>query len=196
VDKDNFAGAVAATGNNMILGAPGAKIGSNTKQGALYIESLDSLGVSINLPATASSGGVDFLSHVTVSNSTNVTAAPVAVSILVPAGAHVVSASTSQGTCTLVSTTYSCLLTGIPAKGTGTVNVTLQTASVAGFQMTQFVDTANTRAIVIGSGKTLFTLPVPPSKSGGGVQDLWSLGFLAWMVMLGMTSGRRRSPSG
>jgi hypothetical protein len=195
-DKDNFAGAVTATGNVLILGAPAAKVGSNTKQGAVYFETADNLAVSVKLPLVVSSGA-NFVSSITVTNNTNTTSAPVAVSLPAPVGAHLVSATTPQGSCTLVSTSYLCELNGIPGNG-GVAKMTL-TLFAYGSRQTQVTDTASIvtsnealNSDVVGTGTT--TIGASPHASTGA-QDLWSLGFLAWMVMLGILAGRRRSSS-
>jgi hypothetical protein len=198
---DGYAQALAVTGVTAVAGAPSAKINANAKQGAVYFEIDGSLAVSTHMPASISTAG-SFYTTVTVTNNTAAATAPLTVSLPAPTGATatVVTATTNQGTCAVVSSTYTCTLNAIPANGgTATITVTVMVSGgTIGGMLSETATITNTTPTVSGTGTTHFASlsNYSGSRSGTGRQDFWSLGFLASLLMLRFLPFRRRDLSG
>lgn len=129
--NDNFGGTVSFDGTIALVGTPNVKA-DGVDIGAEYVFSPADLGLALDAPAVVAPRASFTASAILTNDATSVSPA-LAVVLPTPANATLLSATSGQGTCALVSGTATCTFSGLPANGgMATVAVTLQAGDVTG----------------------------------------------------------------
>ncbi len=149
---------VAFDGTTPLVGAPGYSGSQFGGQGAAYFYNLNNLALALDAPATVPSKG-QYLDTITVTNNGGANSSPVSLTVPRPAGALFVSATATQGSCSMNSDLVTCDFGRIAGSGEAVAYVTLEATGNAGDTIDNTAQIVKATPPLTASASTVITQP-------------------------------------